>query len=55
MSMINHKNKTFSEDNEFSCYTFNQEQFNHFIQSAKSNQLENVKIQTFIIGMDIIK
>lgn len=51
--IIPYPNKTFSEDNEFSCYTFNQEQFNRFIQGAKSNQLENVKIQDNILTADI--
>lgn len=50
---IPYPNKTCSEGYEFTCYTFNQEQYNRFIQAAKSNQLENIKLQDNILTADI--
>ena len=50
---IPYPNKTFSEDYTFTCYTFNQEHYKTFIQTAKSNQLENVKRTDNIITADL--
>lgn len=50
---IPYPNKTCSEGYEFTCYTFDPEQYNHFIQVAKSNQLENVKLEDNVLTADI--
>ena len=50
---IPYPNKTCSEGYEFTCYTFDQEQYNRFIQAAKSNQLENVNLDDNILTADI--
>lgn len=50
---IPYPNKTCSEGYEFTCYTFDQEQYSRFIQDAKSNQLENVKLKDNVLTADI--
>lgn len=50
---IPYPNKTCSEGYEFTCYTFDQKQYNRFIQVAKSNQLENVKLDDNVLTADI--
>lgn len=50
---IPYPNKTFKENYEFTCYTFNDRLYHHFIEKAKSNQLENVHIDDNILTADI--
>lgn len=50
---IPYPNKTFSKEYEFTCYSFDRVVYNNFIEKAKSNQLENVKINDNVITANL--